>query len=192
VNFLSSLGLMSATAGLVALASPVQADQHDVTAEEVEAYYEQVAQEATEMVRADELARMIEWIDDNIADGAVLQASLSVLHGDQRKGFAAMTLEKEDMRAMGGVFAGAFQQQEIEDFSLEIEVTEVISHGPGAATVRAVWPARISVAVPAGEGAEPGGDALSVEQVADCTQVLQRDGERLQMGLTTCTGEVRL
>jgi hypothetical protein len=80
----------------------------------------------------------------------------------------------------------------VEDFSLEVEVVDVASHGPGAATVPTRWEESFTLALPPlGEGAEPDADSVTIVEVADCTQVVQRNGERLQMGLMTCTGEVR-
>lgn len=190
MTFLSTVGVTSAMAALVALASPVQAGEHDITGEEVEAYFGEVQEEAAEIMRAGELHRMIAWIEDNFADGAVLQASMNVIRGDEHKAFIAMTLDKDDLLRMGGMFAGAFQQMDIEDFALEVEVIDVIPHGPGAASVTSQWRESFTVAMPATDG-EPAAGPLMVEEVADCTQVVQRSGERLMMGLMTCTGEVR-
>lgn len=189
---LSVFGAMTATAALLAI-SPLQAGEHGITTQEVEAYFQQVQEEATELVRADELHRLVEWIDEHFADGAVLQANMSILHGEDRKGFLSMTLDKVDLTALGGALAGPFGQMGLEDFSIEVEVFDVISHGPGAATVTTRWIERVTLSMPpAGQGdAEPEAGSVTIEEVVDCTQIVQRNGERLQMGLMTCTGQMR-
>jgi hypothetical protein len=188
---LSLFGVTTAAAALLAI-SPLQAGEHEITSQEVEAYFQEVQEEATEIVSADELHRIVEWIDEHFADGAVLQANMNIVHGEDRKGFLSMTLDKDDLTAVGGAFAGPFGQMDFEDFSLEVEVFEVIPHGPGAATVTTRWTERFTLALPPmGEGAEPEAGSATIEEVVDCTQVVQRNGERLQMGLMTCTGDMR-
>jgi hypothetical protein len=188
---LSIFGATTAAAALLAI-SPLQAGEHEITTQEVEAYFQQVQEEATEIVRADELHRMVEWIDEHFAEGAVLQANMNIVHGDEHKGFLSMTLDRNDLAAVGGMFAGPFGQMGFEDFSLEVEVFDVIAHGPGAATVTTRWTERATLELPPmGEGADTGTGSVTIEEVVDCTQIVQRTGERLQMGLMTCTGELR-
>jgi hypothetical protein len=176
------MGVTTATAAALAI-SPLQAGEHEITSQEVEAYFQQIQDEATEIVRAGELHRIVEWIDEHFADDAVVQANMNIVAGEERKGFLSMTLDKDDLTVVGGAFAGPFGQMEFEDFSLEVEVFDVVSHGPGAATVTARWTERFELAMPAGSAA--------IEEVVDCTQIVQRNGERLQLGLMTCTGEMR-
>jgi hypothetical protein len=181
----------TATAALLAI-SPLQAGEHAITAQEVEAYFQEAQEEATELVRGDELQRIVEWVDEHFADGAVLQANMNIIHGEDRKGFLSMTLDKDDLTAVGGAFAGPFGQMGFEDFSLDVEVFNVIPHGPDAATVTTRWTERVTLALPPmGEGAGTEAGSATIEEVVDCTQIVQRNGERLQMGLMTCTGELR-
>jgi hypothetical protein len=189
---LSLFAVTTATAALLAT-GPLQAGQHEITAQEVEAYFQEVQEEASELVRAAELHRIVEWIDEHFADGAVLQANMNIVHGEERKSFLSMTLDKDDLTAVGGAFAGPFGQMGFVDFSLEVEVFNVIPHGPDAATVTTRWTERVTLALPpAGEGdVEPEAGSATIEEVVDCTQIVQRNGERLQMGLMTCTGELR-
>lgn len=188
-SFLSAAA--TAPAALLAL-TPLHAAEHEITTDEVEAYFEQVEQEATELVRADQLERMVEWIDENFADGAVLQANMNIIHGEVQKGFLAMKLEKDDLLRVGGMFAGPFGQMEFEDFSLEVEVSDVIPHGSGAASVTTRWTERFTLALPGvNEATEAAGEPVTVEEVVDCNQIVQRNDERLQMGLMTCIGEIR-
>jgi hypothetical protein len=192
MSSLFKLSATSAMAGLLALVGSVQAGEHEITSEEVEAYFQQVAQEATEIMRTEELHRMIDWVDENFADGAVLQASMNVIHGEEPKGFLSISLDKDDLTRWSGLLVGSLQDMEIQDFSVDVEVLDVVSHGPGAATATTRWTETFTVVPPQmGEGAEPADEALTLEEVANCTQIVQRNGERLQMGLMTCTGEIR-
>lgn len=184
------IGVTTATAAALAI-SPLQAGEHEITSQEVEAYFQQVQDEATEIVRAGELHRIVAWIDEHFADDAVVQANMNIVAGEERKGFLSMTLDKDDLTIVGGTFAGPFGQMEFEDFSLEVEVFDVVSHGPGAATVTTRWTERFELAMPAGEGGGTGAGSAAIEEVVDCTQIVQRNGERLQLGLMLCTGEMR-
>jgi hypothetical protein len=143
----------TATAALLAI-SPLQAGEHAITAQEVEAYFQEAQEEATELVRGDELQRIVEWVDEHFADGAVLQANMNIIHGEDRKGFLSMTLDKDDLTSIGGAFAGRFGQMSFKDFSLEVEVFNVIPHGPDAATVTTRWTERVTLALPPA-GARP-------------------------------------
>lgn len=193
----STFARTSAVAAMLVLPLSVHAEQQEMTTEAVTAYFQQIQAEATEMVRAQELGRMVEWIERHIADGAVFQATINVVHGEESKGFATLTLDKNDMLRVGGVFAGMFQQQPIKDYSLEVEIIGVVSHGPGAATARVRW--RESMALAPGAATEEAADGgaeggqLTIEEVVDCSHVVQRaEDDRLIIGLSTCTGELRL
>lgn len=181
---------ITAVAALLALA-PVQAEEHEITTSEVEEFFNEVSQDATDLVRAGELERMAEWVDANFADGAVLQASMTVLHGQDRKGLLALTLDKDDVLVMGGMFAVPLGQMGVESFELHVEVLNVAPQGPGASTATTHWTERVILAAsddaPAAADAEP----VTIEQELECNQLIQRDDERLRMGLMTCIGEVR-
>jgi hypothetical protein len=178
--------------GALLVSSALQAAENDITAEEVEGYFAEITQEASELVRAGELERIVEWVDHNFADGANFQANMNVLHGEQHKGFLALTLDKDDMLAMGGMFAAPLGQAGFEDYSLEVEVLDVTSHGPGAATATIRWTERATLAPPRGDmPADVEVSSVAVAEEVECTQIVQRNGERLQMGLMTCVGEIR-
>jgi hypothetical protein len=191
MSSLSRLNAAMAMAALIALATPALAGEHEITAQEVESYLQEVQREATEIMRAKELGRMVELLDRHFADGAVLQASMNIMHGDERKGFLAITLDKQDLLRVGGMLVGAFRQMEVEEFSLNVEVLNVAPHGPGAATVTTRWTERFAVALPT-KPDTPKPEQLAFEEVFDCTQILHRNGKRMQMGLMTCIGEMRL
>lgn len=197
MSSVSTFARTSAAAAMLVLPVTAHAEQHEVTSEAVTAYFEQIREEATELVRAQELGRMVEWIERHIADGAVLQATINVVHGEESKGFATLTLDRNDMLRVSRVFAGMFQQQPIKDYSLAVEIIDVVSHGPGAVTARVRW--RESMAFDPGAAGEKAADGgaeagqLTIEEVVDCSHVVQRaDDDRLTIGLSTCTGELRL
>lgn len=56
----SNLGLGSAVAAVLVLSNPAQAEQHAITQEDVEGYLEAIQEEAIEMVRDQEVHRMVE------------------------------------------------------------------------------------------------------------------------------------
>ena len=113
------------------------------------------------------------------------EAGTSVSYTVEKAVHIARAKEERSWRA-------AFGQMGLEDFSLEVKVFEVIPHGPDAATVTTRWTERFTLALPpAGEGDAPEAGSATIEEVVDCTQVVQRNAERLQMGLMTCTGDMR-
>lgn len=171
-------------------AAGAHAQQNEITAQEADAYFRQLQQEATEIVGEQDFGRLNEWIERHIADGAVWQASLTILRDGTRKGFADLTVDKTDIARLGPLFAGAFQQQKISDYSIGVAVNEVVSHGPDAATATVEWTERFSVGT-AGDSGEAK-EGLAFEAVATCTHLLQRVENGFALGLTTCTGEVRL
>jgi hypothetical protein len=137
------IGVTTATAAALAI-SPLQASEHEITSQEVEAYFQQVQDEATDIVRAGELHRIVEWIDEHFADDAVLQANMTIVAGEERKGFLSMTLDKGDLTVVGGAFAGPFGQMEFEDFSLEVEVSTLSLMAPALRPSRADGPSASS------------------------------------------------
>lgn len=180
-----------------AMAQGGHPDRPDVAAEEIEAFFQQIRQEATEIIRSGEFERINEWTARNIADGAVLQASVAMLQDGERKGSADVSLDKEDILRFGGMFAGAMQQHAIKDYSLQVEVSEVVPHGPGAATARVRWTESFTVdATAAGPGGaaagRPEGATLAIEAEAVCSHLVQREGEQWALGLSTCTAELHL
>ena len=182
--------LAIAALALAISATGASGQQNEVTAQEADAYFRQLQQEATEIVGQKDFGRLDEWIERNVADGAVWQASITIVTDGSRKGFAEMTLGKSDLRRLSPFFASAFQQQQgISDYSLEVAVNDVVPHGPGAATATVEWTERFSIDL-AGEDSEE--QQFTFEAVATCTHLLQRTEDSFALGLSTCTGEVRL
>lgn len=182
--------LAASLAAALLVPAPAYA-QSQLTQQEAQAYFERFQRQATEIVRSGDFSRLTEWIERNFADDAQFQLSMNLIHDEERKGQVALTVDKDDMLRMGGLLAGVFQQQRMEDYSLEIELREVVPHGPDAATARTSWTESFTVRAPQGEGAAEA-EPLGVEGMAECVQLLQRDGDHLIMGLMTCTGEVHI
>ena len=229
---MSTLTMSSAMAALLVFAAPAHAQQQDITEEEVRSYLEQLQQEATEIVRGKEFQRIDEVTDRHIAEGAVFAVTGEMMKNDRRKTFMAATLEREDVMALKHKAVGMMQSIDIEDYTLDVEVSEVRAHGPGAATVKATWTdsGAVSVAAPVAAGQmetgqlqpgqpqatapettapgtapqtarqtaqeqteqQPEAGKLTFERTFECHHVVQREGEDLKIGLTTCQAEVRL
>lgn len=188
-------GLVALIAGLFLFSNQLHAQQQGITATDAETYFQQVQREATEIMRAKELGRLTEWIDNNIADGTVFQASLNIFHNGNRKGFMDLSLQKEDFRLVGSAFAGSFRPDDIGDYSLEVRVFDVVPHGSGAATAKVSWTERFTARQPdtRSTSEQPSErESLTIESRADCNHLLQRvEGDRIAIGLSTCAGEVR-
>lgn len=186
-------GLAATASVLLFLGPNAQAQQQDLSAEEVRNYIEQIQKDATAIMEAQDYRKIIEWTQSNIAEGAVFQVGVSLARGEQQTGFASMSLKREDILRIGGVFAGAFQQQGIDDYSLKAEVSDIVPLGPQAATAQVKWTESFKIDVGGqerGDGQAPAGESFSVKSVADCNHLLQRKKEQLVIGLTSCVAEM--
>jgi len=192
--FLSrSSKLAGAAVALLLTWAPAQGQQQRITAQEADAYFRQIQQEAVEIMRSHDSARLQKWVEANIADGAVMQASAILHRNGVRKGFIEVTLTKDDMLNMSSLLAGAIGQGVFGDYALEVTVTDVLPLGPDAATASVRWTERISIDPQKGERAiQPGQhrDLVTIEATADCTHLLRRSEDALVLGLSTCKGEV--
>lgn len=195
-----ALGMTSALAALRMFSAPAYAQQQDITEEEVRSYLEQLQQEAMDIVRKKEFERIDEVTNRHIAEGMVFAVAGEMMKEGRRKTFIAATLERADVMALKHQAVGVMKGIDIQDYTLDVEVSEVRAHGAGAATVKATWTdsGAIHPAAPEAAGqAQPGqqGEAearsLTFERAFECHHVIQREGEQLKIGLTTCQGEVR-
>src|SRR5690606_20140968 len=122
--------------------------------------------------------------------------SITIHSNGIRKGFADLMLTKDDLRRMTALYGAVMAQRAIGDYSLEVTVTDVVPHGPGAATATAQWTERISINAGQAEAGEsqPGQppQTVTIEAVAECTHLLRRSEGALAFGLMTCNGDVRL
>lgn len=191
---LRSSKLAGAAAALLLTFVPAQGQEQEITAQEADAYFRQIQKEAVEIMRSRDSGRLRQWVEANIVDGAVMQASVTLHHHGVRKGFIELTLTKDDMLNMSSLFAGALGQGVFDDYALEVTVTEVLPLGPDAATASVRWTERISInpGQAGSEGNQPGQQRqpVTIEANADCTHLLRRSEDALVLGLSTCKGEV--
>jgi hypothetical protein len=186
----SAAALLAATG--LAGGNQVQAQENQVTEEEVRSFLEEVRDELTEMVRAGELERLREKVQARVADEAQFAMGVQMMKDDEHKTFTAATLEKDDILAVMQVIT-APDGIAIDDYELEIEVAEVVSHGTGAATVRSRWMDSGTIAHAEQGQAAAGNPEISFERELRCTHILHRDdGQQFMFGLTACDGQVRL
>lgn len=206
--------LTSALATIALLGAPVASAQQgeQLSEEEVTSFFDDAERELTQMVEAGEFEQLMGWIEERLADEARFAAGMDTYMGDERKGFSTFALDKEDVTRMGrmaiGILAGLQDpDQAIEDYTLEIEVNEVVPAGPDAATVNAHFTETVTLALPAraapAEGEDPdvtgatdpaeAGESITVEATADCQHLVRRNdaGDGLMIGLTTCQAEMR-
>lgn len=159
--------------------------------EDILKYLHRICQEAEDMMRTYDPQLVLEWTETNLAAGAAFQADIRILKDGAHTGSVAMTLEKEDIMQLGGIFGVLASKDGIADYSLDVKIKDVISHGPDAATVKVTWHEHIVFQVPS----QPDTDArnrIAAEIEADCCHLLFRDEGRLVIGLTLCSGEARL
>jgi hypothetical protein len=204
-----ALGVSSALAAMLVVSAPAHvqpshAQHQEISEENVRAYFEQLQQEAMDIVRNKEFERIDEVVDRHIAEGAVFAIAGEMIKEGKRKTFMAATLEREDVMAMKHQAVGMMQGITIEDYTLDVEVGEVRAHGTGAATVKATWTDKGAIrpaTLEAPDRAPPGPQdvrqeaearSLTFERTFECHHVIQREGGQLKIGLTTCQGEVRL
>lgn len=180
--------------GLAALAFGGAAHAQDgpLTEEAVTGYVEQIVQDAVSMMETQDHAAISKWIDLNIAADAAFQVSASLRRQDRPMGFVSLHLTGEDLRSFGRVFAGAFGQAGISDYSLRAEVTKVTPHGTDAATAAVQWTETFSIR-PEGStesSQTQSGSGISVQAVADCHHLIQRERDRMVIGLSSCVAEM--
>lgn len=200
-----------------------QQKQQQLSEQEVQQFFQQAEQTMTRAVKKGDFAQVLDWAEKNIADEATFSASLDLVAGEERKGFVSVTLNKDDVVKLGGVFTGMLSGMHgdaIQDYSLQIEVTDVTPIGSDAAMVRTEITESGTLRMPqvtaAGskgaaarqqqeqkQAAQPSGQpprgqagaqSAEFEAVADCTHLVRRaeTGGDLMMGLTNCQGETRL
>lgn len=183
--------LSAATAAaLFAAATPAlsQSAPQGLSEQEVKDFLGSAEQDMTQAINAGNYDRVVDWTRQNIADGATFFFSGEIFAGDQRKGFAVFSLNKQDMLQMSqaavGILAGA-QGQQVQDYTLDIEVVKVKPIGPDAATVQTRITERGELGAP-GDGDK----AIQVVSTADCNHVVQAGGpsggDQLKLAMSAC------
>lgn len=190
-------------------ASPALSEQ------ETRSFLDQAEQSVTEAVNAQDYAQLIEWMNEYVSDGASFFVSEEIMVGDDRKSFAVATLNKNDMIRLGRIavgFLSGMPGQSIDNYSLDIEVTDVSPVAPGAVTTTARITETASISVPArgtsgasgsGGQAQPQANAagqqsptgsFQIASEAFCNILIRRDGgsDRPMIGMTNCQARTQL
>ncbi len=197
-------------AALAFTAVPLHAQESTaLSQEEVTSFFEDMTQEITTMVGANDFEGMLELTERVIADEAHFYVSIDSYVGDDRKTFSVMSLSKQEVTELGrlalGVMAGAQGQQgAIEDFTLSFDIRDVTPAGADAATVvsHITETATLSFSAGSADGedaesatAQPaaGDGSIAIEAVTDCHMLVRRaeaEGELL-LGLSACNASLR-
>ena len=193
MNTCVKLAATSTVAVMLAFSGPAMADEHEIATADVEQYFEGIQQEFTEIVQTGEYQRMLAWGEENLGDEARFHMNSALLHDGQPKAMTTITVDKTDLGRGTRLLLAGFQGEDpIDDYSLQVEVVEVVSHGPQAATVRVTWQETGTFSPGAMGGQAAGNPELSFEAMHACSHVVHRNGDRMMIGLTTCVGETRL
>ncbi len=189
--------LGAATTGFLVATGHAHAQQ-DLSAQEVERFLESAEQDVTQAVQAGEYARLLDWTKGHLADAATFLLSQEFYVGDERKGFAVMSLDKQDMLRLGRVAVGVMSDmpaQAVQDYALDIEVIKVDPIGPNAAKATTRITESGKFALPGEEDAQqPRPQPIEIEATAQCHHLIQRDrdADQLVMGMTACQARMRL
>lgn len=195
--------LCAAAAAVLATAAPARAqpDQEPLSAAAVEDFFGRMEQDAVRMVRSGAFEELLDWVTDNIAEEATFAVSETFHAADRPKGFAVLFLDRRDVLAFTRSAVGmmsAMPDGALQDYSLEIQVTEVIPAGPDAATAttRIVESGSFVLSGGGAPGSAAAADAAPVEMTAtaECSHLVRRDAvaDRLLLGMTHCQADIRL
>ncbi len=160
--------------------------------EDVRKYLHRICEEAKDLMQAYDPQLVLDWTKTNLAEGAAFQADIRIQKDGAHTGSVAMTLEKDDILQLGGLFGALAGKNGIADYSLDVKIKDVISHGADAATVKATWHEHIVFQTPSGVDQDKEGRRITADMEADCCHLLLREDGRLSIGLTLCSGEARL
>lgn len=166
-----------------------------LSTEDIRKYLHCICEEAEGLIRDYDPKMILEWTDTNLIDGASFQLDVRIEKDGAHTGSLALTLTKEDVMQLGGLFAAAAGKANIIDYSLDMNLREVVTHGTDAATVKATWREHIVV-----ETSDALDDAespetrrrLTIDADADCVHLVVRDDGRLALGMALCSGTARL
>ncbi|HUH87069.1 MAG TPA: hypothetical protein VL003_03350 [Pusillimonas sp.] len=165
-------------------------DIEGISPNDIRKYLQRICQEAEGLMRDYDPRALVEWTDTNIADGACFQVDVRIEKDGSHTGSIAMTLTKEDLLQMGGVFGAAVNKENIVDYSLDLALRDVITHGTEAATAKVTW--REHLIVQGQPGPDEERSRLTLEAEADCVHLVVREEGRLTLGLSLCSGTARL
>lgn len=182
------LPLAAGAAALAAAASvQAQAAQQELSEQAVKDFLDSAEQEMTQAIKAGEYQRVVDWTRQHVADDATFFVSGEIYVGDQRKGFAVLSLNKKDMLQASqvalGMLSGA-SGESVQDYFLDIEVVGFHALGAEAATVDTRITEKATLAPPGGGEGEP----VQVTATADCSHVVQAGSapDDLKLAMSAC------
>jgi hypothetical protein len=212
VTLLRRLALSAVAGALICGVAPVSAQQPEaLSREEVTRFFDSVKQEVNKRVAAGDFDALIEWAHRIVADEAQFFTVLDTYAGDTRKSVSVSSLNKDEVTRLRQFVLGLMAEPqgrgpEIERFSLDIDVRNVVPAGPDAATVTAFITRTATVSLPRG-GAAAGatgttqpaaatateGRSITIEATANCHMLVRRGEQdrQLLLGLTACDATMR-
>jgi hypothetical protein len=212
VTLLRRYALSAVAGALICAAAPVHAQQPEaLSREEVTRFFDSMKQEVNKLVAAGEFDALIDWTQRMVADEAQVFAILDTYAGDERKSVNFFSLNKDEVIQLRRIMFGMIDGPQgdgpgIENYSLDIEVRNVVPAGPNAATVTASFTQVATLSLPRGgaaasatgstqpaAGTAAGGQSLSIEATANCHMLVRRGEQdrQLLLGLTACNANMR-
>src|SRR5690554_2446904 len=102
---------------------------HGLSTEDVRKYFQRICEEAEGLMRDYDSRMILEWTDTNLIEEACFQVDVRVQKDGAHTASIAMTLAKEDIMQLGGLFGAAAGKAAIADYSLSMNLREVVTHG---------------------------------------------------------------
>jgi hypothetical protein len=170
-----------------------------------------VKQEVNTKVAAGDFDALIDWAHRIVADEAQFFTVLDTYAGDERRSVSFSSLSRDEITQLRQFVLGMIADPQehgpkIENFSLDVEVRNVVPAGPDAATVTAFFTRTATVSLPRGEavagttgttqpaaGTAADGQSVSIEATANCHMLVRRGDQanQLLLGLTACNANMR-
>ena len=171
----------------------MKTDTEGLSTEDIRKYFQRICEEAEGLMRDYDPRLILEWTDTNLIEGACFQVDIRIQKDGAHTGSIAMTLAKEDIMQIGGLFGTVAGKGVISDYSLQMNIREVVTHGADAATAKVTWHEHVVVQAPPNpETPSESRGRLTAEAEADCVHLVVREEGHLALGMALCSGTVRL
>src|ERR1700730_2855996 len=96
----SAFAVTTAIAAVMAFSTPSQAQQREMTADEVKSYFAQVQLDAMEFVRKGDVEGIGQWSDRKISDTARFRVLVEVSHDNKPRMWSVIDLSKADAQQL--------------------------------------------------------------------------------------------
>jgi|GEM_PF-2745831 len=164
-----------------------------LSTEDIRKYFQRICEEAEGLMREYDPRLILEWTDTNLIEGACFQVDVRIQKDGAHGGSLAMTLTKQDILQIGGLFGAVAGKGAVADYSLDMNLREVVTHGTEAATVKVSWHEHLVVQAPENpEASAESRGRLIAEAEVDCVHLVVREEGHLALGMALCSGTVRL